>query len=70
MEKEDFEKRFGTIAEEQGFVTKEQVIEALEIQVKENMEKGKHRFIGQILISLGYLTQSQLKEMLRLMGIY
>ena len=70
MEKEDFQKRFGTIAKEQGFVTTEQVIEALEIQVKENMEEGKHRFIGQILTDLGYLTESQVKEILKLMGIY
>ena len=69
MGAEDFEQRFGIIAEEQGYVTQEQVIEAMEIQVKENIEKKKHRFIGQILVDLGYLTQSQLKEMLRIMGI-
>ena len=69
MAKEDFEKRFGIIAKEQGFVTQEQVMEGMEIQVKENMEEKKHRFIGQILLDLGYLTQSQLKEVLRMMGI-
>ena len=69
MEKGDFEKRFGTVAKEQGYVTQEQVIEALEIQVKENMEEKIHRFIGQILLDQGYLTQSQLKEVLRIMGI-
>ncbi len=69
MGTEDFEKRFGIMAREQGFVTQEQVMKAIEIQLKENMEKKKHRFIGQILLDLGYLTESQLKEMLRIIGI-
>ncbi len=69
MGTEDFEKRFGIIAREQGFVTQEQVMQAIEIQLKENMENKKHRFIGEILLDLGYLTESQLKEMLRIIGI-
>ncbi len=69
MGKKQFEKRFGTVAVEQGFVTQGQVVEALGLQVKENLERKKHRFIGQILLGLGYLTDPQLKEMLRVMGI-
>ena len=70
METEQFEKRFGNIAVEEGLVTQEQVVEALGLQVKENLETKKHRFIGQILVGLGYLTPSQLKEVLRIMGVY
>ena len=69
MGTEQFEKRFGTAAVEQGFVTQEQLVEAMGLQVKENLEKKKHKFIGQILVDMGYMTRSQLKEMLRIMGI-
>ena len=41
METEQFEKRFGNIAVEEGLVTQEQVVEALGLQVKENLETKK-----------------------------
>ena len=50
METEQLEKRFGILAVEKGFVSPEQIREALEIQVRENIEKKKHRFIGTILV--------------------
>ena len=56
--------RFGTIAVEKGFLTKEQLLEALCIQAKENIETGTHRLIGQILISLGYMTEDQIDDVL------
>jgi len=67
---EDFEKRFGMTAKKKGFVTEEQLVEALELQVKEILENKKHRFFGRILVDLGYLSQSQLKEVLEIMGSY
>ncbi|MFC1823723.1 hypothetical protein ACFL9T_13515 [Thermodesulfobacteriota bacterium] len=70
MDTENFEKRFGMIAVEQGFVSSEQVSEALKLQLEENLEKNSHRFIGKILIDLGYLQQPQLKQVLELMGVY
>jgi hypothetical protein len=36
------EKRFGTIAVEMGFITTEQVLHAMNIQIKEDIENGKH----------------------------
>ena len=39
METKGFKKRFGTIAFEKGFVTKEQLAEALKTQVMEELEK-------------------------------
>ena len=53
MEDRKDEIRFGMVAVEKGFVTPEQVVEALEIQVKENLSAGVHRFIGMILQSQG-----------------
>jgi hypothetical protein len=57
-------KRFGTIAIEKGFLTKAQLIEALEIQAEENVNHGAHRLIGQILLEKGYITEGQIEEVL------
>ena len=67
METEPLEKRFGILAVEKGFVSPEQIREALEIQVRENIEKKKHRFIGTILVEQGYLKHSQISEVLKAM---
>ena len=69
MPTKQFEKRFGMMAVEKGFVTPEQIFEAIEIQVKENMEQKKHRFIGTVLVEQGYMRHSQIQEVLKSMGI-
>ena len=65
MTKEDGEIRFGIVAVEKGLVTPEQVIKALEIQVKENLDTGMHRRIGMILFEQGLITLSQIDEILQ-----
>jgi hypothetical protein len=57
--------RFGVVAIQKGFVTLEQAVDALEIQVKENTLEGEHRLIGQILLELGFISQSQIDEVLQ-----
>ena len=54
--------RFGIVAFEKGFVTHEQVIKALEIQVKENLTNGMHRRVGVILFEQGLMTLMQIDE--------
>ena len=66
MEIEGIEHRFGFIAEKKGFVAANQLVEALEIQVIENIEKREHRFIGDILHGLGYVSRAQVNEVLKL----
>jgi hypothetical protein len=61
-------KRFGTIAVEKGFVTVDQLIKGLEIQIKEELEKGDHRPIGTILYFEGRLSIPQIDEVLTLQG--
>lgn len=61
----DKEMRFGVVAINKGYVTPEQVIEALNIQVKEDISTGKHRKLGMILLEQGYIIQSQIDEVLR-----
>lgn len=57
-------KRFGALAVEKGFVTLDQVIEAISIQARENIEGKGKRLIGEILRELGYITPSQIYEVL------
>jgi len=57
-------KRFGALAFDKGFLNVEQIIEALSIQLKENIETGKNRPIGEILVQLGYINSKEIKELL------
>lgn len=68
METEQFEKRFGVIAIEKGFITAEQLIEAIKIQVMEDIEDGKHRLIGRILLEQELITIPQIDEVLGYLG--
>ena len=64
------EKRFGTIAIEKGFITIDQLMDALEIQVRENLAKNKHRLIGEILHDLGFITLDQIDQVLASMSLH
>ncbi len=68
METGHLEKRFGVLAVQKGFVTADQVIEALRIEVIEDIEKGKHRVIGRILLEQGLMTLLQINNVLETMG--
>jgi len=57
-------KRFGFIAVEKGLITLDQLIEAMKIQVREDLEKTKHRLIGEILVDMGFMNPSQVDEVL------
>ena len=66
--KKNHHKRFGTIAVDKGYITEDQLIQALEIQAKENVIEGKHRLLGQIFIEEGLLTEEQVDEILETMN--
>lgn len=61
---EHYEKQFGIIAIEKGFISSEELIEALKIQVKEDIEYSTHRLIGEILLDKNFLTAQQIQEVL------
>jgi len=63
------EKRFGAIAIEKGFITKEQLIDALSTQVEEEVEQGAHRFIGSILIEKKAINAQQLGAVCMELGL-
>ncbi|MBW2610182.1 MAG: hypothetical protein JRC68_07535 [Deltaproteobacteria bacterium] len=64
---EHYEKHFGIISIENGFITSDQLIEALKIQVNEDIEYKTHRLIGEILLDKDYITVMQIQEVLNLL---
>ena len=61
---EHYEKQFGIIAIEKGFISSEELIEALKIQVKEDIKYETHRLIGEILLDQNFITAQQIQEVL------
>ena len=59
------DKRFGVIAVEKGFITTDQLFDAIKIQLLEEIGNSNHRLIGEILQDKGYLSQLQVKEVLK-----
>lgn len=67
---ETYEKRFGNIAIDNGFITTQQLVESLNIQVMEEIRDGKHRLIGEILFDLKYITLEHVEAVLsELIGV-
>ena len=69
MVKQSMEERFGLVAVRMGFITVDQLIDAIDIQTKEDVENGEHRLIGWILLGQGHMTPSQVNEVLRAMDV-
>ena len=69
MNIDQLERRFGATAVAKGFITIDQLMEALQIQVTENIEERKHRLIGRILFDLEFLTLPQIDEVLTSMRL-
>ena len=61
------ERRFGVTAVKKGFITSEQLVEALAIQVAEDISTGDHDLIGKILFEEGLITTPQIDEVLNSM---
>ena len=57
-------KLFGEIAFERGYVTTEQLYEALTLQAKAEATGKPYRFLGQILMDLGYMSETHVLEVL------
>ena len=61
---EHFEKRFGITSIEKGYITADNLIEAIKVQVEEDIEYKDHRLIGEILMEKDYLTADQIEDVL------
>jgi hypothetical protein len=49
------------VAIEKMFITAHQLVEAMTIQVREDVEGKPHKVIGKILADLGHMTPSQIQ---------
>ena len=65
METEYIEIRFGAAAVKKGFVTPGDIMDALSVQVHEDLSSGEHRPLGTILLDKNLITAPQLKEVLK-----
>ena len=63
------EKRFGVMAVQLGFITRDQLFEALKTQVEDDLNGGAHRLVGEILQKQGTMTYSQIGEVLTGLGV-
>ncbi|HBX42676.1 MAG TPA: hypothetical protein DEH27_02180 [Deltaproteobacteria bacterium] len=61
--------RFGSIAYQRSYVTKEQIQEALAEQVDDNLSGRPHRRLGRIFREKGWLTEEQEKSITDEMGV-
>jgi hypothetical protein len=64
----EHDKRFGVTAVEKGFITLDQLFDAMKIQLTEEIEKREHRLLGTILFDMGVLSPPQIDEELDSMG--
>jgi len=64
MDKETVDIRFGMVAVQKGFIKKEDILKALDIQLAEDFSVGRHRLIGKILLDEGLLSLSQVGAVL------
>ena len=62
---EHYEKRFGLIAVEKGFITPDELIAALTIQVREDIEHGTHRQLGEILLDQDRMSPNQIEAVVK-----
>ncbi|MBI4682678.1 MAG: hypothetical protein HY757_06210 [Nitrospirae bacterium] len=56
--------RFGKIAVEKGYVTSEQVKQAVSEQIDDDMANRPHRLIGRIFLDNGIMTPQQIELVL------
>jgi len=61
---EHYDKQFGIIAIEKGYISAENLIEGLKTQVEEDIQNNAHRLIGEILVGKGYMTLSQIDDVI------
>ena len=57
-------RRFGTVAVRKGFVTLEQVKQAMFDQLEDDSAGREHRLLGSILYDHGYMTEDQIEQVL------
>ncbi len=68
MSIQKIDNRFGVTAVKNGFISREQLFEALKIQLAEDLKGVKHRLIGEILRVKEYITEAQIDKVVESMS--
>ena len=63
--KKNARKRFGYFSIKKGFVTEDQFIEAMRIQISNELKGDKHTSIGEIMKEMDFITDKQIDEVVR-----
>jgi len=61
--------RFGTIAVELGYLSRQQLLQALDEQVDEDLNRRPHRVIGAICFDHGWMTPGEIDRVLNAMFV-
>lgn len=69
MSTQKIDDRFGVTAVKNGFISREQLFEALKIQLAEDLKGAKHRLLGEILRMKEYLTEAQINKVIASMNL-
>jgi hypothetical protein len=69
MSEDKLIKRFRAMAIEKRFITKDQFIDAMAMQIENDLEGIESKKLGTILNAMGYMTDDQINEVLEAMGI-
>ena len=59
-----YRKLFGEVALENGFVTREQILEALDVQQQRKAVGKSIKLLGQILLELGHMDTEQVQQVI------
>jgi hypothetical protein len=68
MTQKQYGARFGKLAVMKGFLVAEQLQQALHEQVDDDLANRPHRVIGAICFAHGWMTPSQIEEILNIMS--
>lgn len=61
---EHYEKRFGIIAIAKEYITPNDLVKGLTMQVNEDIRNMPHRLLGKIFFDMGIMTDKQVEEVL------
>jgi hypothetical protein len=61
---ESLKRRFGAIAIRKGFITKEQFMAAMAMQIENDLKGKQPKLIGSVLTDLGYMTAEQVGQVI------
>ena len=64
MDKSGSGTHFGSIAVGKRFLTLDQLIETMKIQIREDLINTNHKLIGELVIELGFMRATQVNEVL------